>query len=72
MNWNDWYINYMSTRIKTERLGQAFCNDFVSYSWPDLYYCVDQYDAYGKIWDLLDAKGVDSFQVLTKELMEIE
>lgn len=70
MNWNDWYISYMTTRIKTERLGQAFCNDFISGSWPELYYCEDQYNAYGLIWDLLDYMGIDSFSELSKEMFK--
>lgn len=40
MNYVEWYQNWKNNR-KTERLGQAFCNDFIRESWPALYYCED-------------------------------
>lgn len=40
MNYVEWYVNWKNNR-KTERLGQAFCNDFIKIPWPELYHCVD-------------------------------
>nr|DAH57286.1 MAG TPA: hypothetical protein [Caudoviricetes sp.] len=37
MKYQTWLSDYFANR-KTERLGQAFCNDFIKQPWPELYY----------------------------------
>lgn len=37
----EWFNHYWEKRSKYERLGQAFCNDYIRHSWPELYYCTD-------------------------------
>lgn len=37
MTYAKWFLNWRANR-KTERLGQAFINDFVRDPWPELYY----------------------------------
>lgn len=65
MNWSRWYVDYITNRMKQERLGQAFCNDFIRYSWPQLYYCEDAYESYNLIWNLLEStKDFDPFSDL--------
>lgn len=62
MNWSEWYVNYMTNRMNQERLGQAFCNDFIRYPWPELYYCENAYESYNLIWNLLEStKDFDPF-----------
>lgn len=36
-----------------ERLGEAFCNDFIKQSWPELYYCQDDEKSLALIVDYL-------------------
>ncbi len=38
MNLQQWLNDYYNRRKAVERLGQAFCNDFIKESWPRLYY----------------------------------
>ncbi len=40
MTYYAWLQNYYSNR-KSERLGQAFCNDFIKGPWPELFYELD-------------------------------
>lgn len=37
MTYAKWFLNWRANR-QTERLGQAFVNDFVQEPWPELYY----------------------------------
>lgn len=41
MTYREWLKDYWENRSKTERLGQAFWNDFIVTPWPDLYYCTE-------------------------------
>lgn len=40
----------------SQRLGQAFCNSFLSYPCPELFYQVDRKKAEAKIWDLVSSQ----------------
>lgn len=43
MTWLKWLFDYYDNRAQNgERLGQAFCNDYIRSSWPELYYCEDE------------------------------
>jgi hypothetical protein len=39
MTYREWMKDYWENRCRYERLGQAFCNDFIAGSWPELYNC---------------------------------
>lgn len=54
MTFTEWYMDYCVNRMKFLRLGQAFCNDFIRHSWPELYYCEDGYESYSMICDWLE------------------
>lgn len=41
MTINEWFNDFWNNRSRYERLGQAFCNDFIRHSWTELYYCTD-------------------------------
>lgn len=47
-----WFANWSDNR--TERLGQAFVNDFIRIPWPDLYYCTDDVIASREIYKYLE------------------
>lgn len=55
MTLQEWLCDYYNNREQYERLGQAFCNDFIRFSWPELYYEEDDDEAltFIAIW-LLD------------------
>lgn len=38
MTLQQWYNDWLKNRATTERVGQAFCNDFIVSPWPDLFY----------------------------------
>lgn len=40
MTYYAWLQDYFQNR-KSERLGQAFCNDFIKRPWPELFYETD-------------------------------
>lgn len=40
MTYYEWFAKWKAER-KHERLGQAFCNDFIKMPWPELYHCTD-------------------------------
>lgn len=51
MTWFQWLFDYYNNRAQKynekgflvgERLGQAFCNDYIRSSWPELFYCEDE------------------------------
>lgn len=51
MTLHKWLFDFYSSRSQRfndkgmlvgERLGQAFCNDFIKDSWPELFYCEDE------------------------------
>lgn len=57
MNYLDYYkwrYNYYLNRSGQDRLGQAFCNDFVDFSLPELYYEEDDNVAEEMILTFLD------------------
>lgn len=41
MTQQEWLYDWYNNRRQYERLGQAFCNDFIKHSWPELYYAED-------------------------------
>jgi hypothetical protein len=52
MTYGKWISAWHSYRCSNERFGQAFCNDFIRESWPELYYeeDVDVADALIQEW----------------------
>lgn len=38
MTYYEWY-NHWKLNRPHERLGQAFCNDYIKQPWPELYHC---------------------------------
>jgi hypothetical protein len=55
---NDWKENRAQKlnaigHLSGERLGQAFCNDYVRCSWPELYYCENEEESLEMIVDFL-------------------
>jgi len=55
MNFAQWHLDYCQNR-GCERLGQAFCNDFIKDPWSELYYAENGYETYGAIWDWLEER----------------
>lgn len=49
MQWLEWYKEWATTR-QHERIGQAFCNDFIKKPWPELFYEEDHQKAILTIW----------------------
>jgi hypothetical protein len=47
-----WFLDWRANR-KGERLGQAFCNDFIKGSWTELYYEEEEHIAEELIVDYL-------------------
>lgn len=52
--YTEWVVNYYTSgRYKLERKGQAFCNDFIEFPWPELYYAEGEGQAEEMIADWL-------------------
>lgn len=47
MTFHQWLTDFYKNRKEQQslRLGQAFCNDFIYKSWPELYYEKDEQKA---------------------------
>lgn len=61
MTFQEWLDDYWANRSVSERLGQAFCNDFIEKGWPDLYYENTVSVAMTKIEGWLHAHHYDAY-----------
>lgn len=68
MTYYAWLQDYFQNR-KSERLGQAFCNDFIKGPWPELFYETDLKKAEAIIgkW-LLDNHYINDMNINTNEI----
>lgn len=54
MTLQEWYNDWKDNRVGLERLGQAFCNDFIRCEYGSLYYETSTYKAFMEIKEWLE------------------
>jgi hypothetical protein len=54
MTFREWFNHWVVNRSEHERLGQAFCNDFIKGVWTELFYIQDTNAAHQMIKDYLE------------------